>query len=46
MQELDLDQSDVAYIWQWIISMINMRKVAKEAKRNDIRQYFRIQPQT
>ena len=45
MQQLDFDQTEVAYIRQWIIGVMNMRKLAKVEKRNDIRQYFRIQPQ-
>ena len=40
MQEINLEQCDVAYIQQWIMGVMNMRKIAVEEIRNDIRRYF------
>ena len=37
MQEIDLEQCDVAHAWQQTLGVLNIRKIAKEEKRNDVR---------
>ena len=40
MQELNLEQYDTAYVKQWIIGVLNMRRIVTVEKRIDIRWYF------
>jgi len=43
IQELRLEQCNVAYVQQWIIGILNMRRIVTEEKSNDIRRYFTMQ---
>ena len=43
IQELNLEHCNVAYIQQWIIGILNMRRIVTEEKSNDIRRYFTVQ---
>ena len=43
MQELNLEQYNVTYVQQWIVGILNMRRIAIEEKSNDIRRYLTMQ---
>ena len=39
-QPVDVNCCDASYIKSWILGILQMRKIVKESKRNDIRKYF------
>ena len=39
-QEINVDQCDTSYVKEWILGVLKMRKITKEAKENDIRRYL------
>ena len=39
-QEINIDQCDNAYMRQWNLSTLQLRKISEEESVNDIRRYF------